>query len=63
MTPYGFCISLSSPPLLMISRMIRAQASVPHEIVRVKMVAACNTDIVEALTRSVSFNYSIWDLP
>ena len=45
----------------MIARMIRAKASVPHEIIRAELGAP--PLVIEALTRSVSFIHSIWDLP
>ena len=52
---------MERPLVYMISRMIRAKASVPHEIIRAELVAP--PLVIEALTRSVSFIHSIWDLP
>ena len=52
---------MERPLVHMISRMIRAKASVPHEIIRAKLAAS--PLVVEALTRSVSFIHSLWDLP
>lgn len=45
--------------MCMISRLIRAKASVPHEIIRAEMAAPPME--IEALTRSVSFIHSLWD--
>ncbi|MCO5568437.1 hypothetical protein L7F22_022136 [Adiantum nelumboides] len=45
----------------MISRMIRAKVSVPHEIIRAELAAP--PLVVEALTRSISFLHTIWELP
>ncbi|MCO5551747.1 hypothetical protein L7F22_005251 [Adiantum nelumboides] len=44
----------------MISRLIRAKASVPHDIIRAELVAP--PLVVEALTRLVSFKHRLWDL-
>ena len=52
---------MERPLVYMISRMIRAKASVPHEIIRAELAAP--PLVIEALTRSVSFIHSIWDLP
>ena len=52
---------MERPLVSMISRMIRAKASVPHDIIRAELAAS--PLVVEALTRSVSFIHSIWDLP
>lgn len=52
---------MEKPLVSMISRMIRAKASVPHDIIRAELVAP--PIVVEALTRSVSFMHSLWDLP
>ncbi|KAH7446947.1 hypothetical protein KP509_01G083500 [Ceratopteris richardii] len=43
----------------MISRLIRAKASVPHDIIRVELAAPPIE--IEALTRAVSFVHSLWD--
>ena len=51
--------AMERPLISMISRMIRAKASVPHAIIRAK-VAASPIE-VEALTKSVSFIHSIWN--
>ena len=52
---------MERPLVCMISRMIRAKASVPHDIIRPELAAS--PIVVEALTKSVSFIHSIWDLP
>eukprot|EP00250_Pteridium_aquilinum_P019422 c24426_g1_i1 orf=1306-2640(+) len=53
--------SMERPLISMISRMIRAKASVPHEIIRAELAAP--PIVVEALTCSVSFIHSTWELP
>ena len=45
----------------MISRMIRAKALVPHDIIRAELAAP--PIVVEALTRSIYFMHNLWDLP
>ena len=52
---------IERPLVSMISRMLKAKASVPHEIIRAQLAAP--PLIIEALTKSVSFIHSIWDLP
>ena len=52
--------AMERPLISMISRMIRAKASVPHAIIRAE-VAAPPIE-VEALTKSVSFIHSIWNV-
>ena len=52
---------MERPLVSMISRMIKAKTSVPHEILRAQLAAS--PLVVEALTRSVSFIDSTWDLP
>lgn len=52
---------IERPLVSMISRMIRAKASVPHEIIRAELAAA--PLVIEALTRSVSYIHGLWDLP
>ena len=52
---------MERPLISMISRMIRAKASVPHAIIRAEL--AVPPLVIEALTRSVSFIHRIWDLP
>ena len=52
---------MERPLISMISRLIRAKASVPHDIIRAEMAAP--PMVVEALTRSVSFLHSLWKLP
>ncbi len=52
---------LERPLVLMIGRMIRSKASVPHDIVRAEMGAA--PIAVEALLRSVTNIQRIWKLP
>ena len=52
---------MERPLISMISWMIRAKASVPHEICRAEL--ATPPLVIEALTRSVSFIHSIWGLP
>ena len=52
---------MERPLVSMISRMIKAKASVPHEIIHAKLAAP--PLVIEALTRSVSFMHSTWDLP
>ncbi|MCO5577293.1 hypothetical protein L7F22_031120 [Adiantum nelumboides] len=51
--------AMERPLISMISRMIRAKASVPHAIIRAK-VAAPPIEM-EALTKSVSFIHGIWN--
>ena len=51
--------AMERPLISMISRMIRAKASVPHAIIRAEVAAAPIE--VEALTKSVSFIHSIWN--
>ena len=51
--------AMERPLISIISRMIRAKASVPHTIIRAE-VAAPPIE-VEALTKSVSFIHSIWN--
>lgn len=53
--------SMERPLVSMISRMIRAKASVPHAIIRAELAAPPME--IEALTRSVSFMHSLWDTP
>ena len=53
--------SMERPLVSMISRMIRAKASVPHEIIRAEMAAPLI--VVEALAQSVSFIDCTWELP
>ena len=48
---------MERPLVSMISRMIRAKASIPHEIIHAELVAP--PLVIEALTRSVSFIHSI----
>ena len=45
----------------MISRMIRCKPATPHEIVRAELAAT--PLVVEALTKSVMYVHSLWDLP
>ena len=52
---------MGRPLISMISRMIRAKASIPHEILRAELAAP--PLVIEALTRSISFIHSIWGLP
>lgn len=52
---------MERPLVSMISRMIRAKASIPHEIIRAELAAP--PLVVEALTRSVSFMHRTWALP
>ena len=52
---------MERPLVSMISRMIKAKASVQHEIIWAQL--AFPALVVEALTRSVSFIHSTWDLP
>ena len=52
---------MEKPLVSMISRLIRAKASVPHAIIRAELAAP--PLVVEALTRSVSFIHRLWDLP
>ena len=52
---------MERPLVSMISRMIRAKASVPHEIIQADLAAP--PLVVEALTKSVSYIHSLWDLP
>ena len=52
---------MERPLVSMISRMIRAKACVPHEIIRAELAAP--PLVVEALTRSIPFIHNIWDLP
>ena len=52
---------MERPLVSMISRMIRAKASIPHEIIRAELAAP--PLVIEALTRSVSFIHSLWGLP
>lgn len=51
--------SMERPLISMISRMIRAKASVPHAIIRAELAAPPIE--IEALTRSVSFIHSLWN--
>ena len=51
--------SMERPLVSMISRMIRAKASVPHAIIRAKLAAPPIE--IEAITRSVTFMHSLWD--
>ena len=51
--------SMESPLVSMISRMIRAKASLPHEIIRAELAALPME--IEVLTRSVSLIHSLWD--
>ena len=51
---------MERPLVSMISRMVKAKASVPHEIIRAQL--AVPLLVVEALTRSVSFIHNIWNL-
>ena len=53
--------SMEKPLVSMISRLIRAKASVPHAIIRAELAAP--PLVVEALSRSVSFIHHLWDLP
>ncbi|MCO5560700.1 hypothetical protein L7F22_014317 [Adiantum nelumboides] len=50
---------LERPLVSMISRLIRAKASVPNAIIRAQLAAPPME--IEALTRSVSFVHSLWD--
>ena len=52
---------MEKPLVSMISRMIRAKASVPQDIIRAELVAP--KLVTEALARSISFVHSIWSLP
>ena len=52
---------MDKPLVSMISRMIRAKASVPHDIIRAELVAP--KLVTKALARSISFVHSIWSLP
>ena len=52
--------NMERPLVSMISRMIRAKASVSHAIIRAEVVAPPIE--IEALTRSVSFMHSVWDM-
>ena len=52
---------MERPLVSMISWMIRAKASVPHEIIRVELAAPPR--VIMALTKSISFIHSIWSLP
>ena len=51
--------SMERPLVSMIARLIRAKASVPHDIIRAELAAPPME--MEALTRSVSFVHSLWD--
>lgn len=51
---------MERPLVSMIFMMIRAKAPVPHETIRVEL--APSPLVVEALTRSVSFMHTLWDL-
>ena len=52
---------MEKPLVSMISRMIRAKVSVPHDIIRAELAAP--KLVTEALARSISFVHSIWSLP
>ena len=52
---------IEKPLVSMISRMIRAKASLPHDIIRAELAAP--KLVTEALARSISFLLSIWSLP
>ena len=52
---------MEKPLVTMISKMIRAKASVPHEIIRAEMAAP--PVVIEALTRSITFLHNTWTLP
>ena len=51
---------MEKPQVSMISRMIRAKASVPHDIIRAEQAAP--PLVIEALTRSISFIQNTWSL-
>ena len=51
--------SMERPLISMISRMIRAKATVPHAIIRAELAAPPTK--IEALTKSVSFIHSLWN--
>jgi len=52
---------MEKPLVSMIARLIRAKASVPHNIIRAEL--ATSPVMVEALTRSISFMHHLWELP
>ena len=52
---------MEKPLVSMISRMIRAKASVPHDIIHEKLAAP--KLFIEALARSISFLHNTWSLP
>ena len=52
---------MERPLVSMIYWMIWAKASVPHEIIHAELGAP--PLVIEALTKSVSFIHSIWNLP
>ena len=52
---------MERPLVSMISRMIRAKALLPHEIIPAELAAPLL--VVEELTKSISFIHSLWDLP
>ena len=52
---------MERPLVCIISRVIRAKASVLHDIIRGEL--ATPLLVAEALTRSVSLIHNIWDLP
>lgn len=57
---HGSWKSMERTLVSMISRMIRAKASIPHAVIQAE-VAAPSIEI-EALTRSVSFMHNVWDM-
>ncbi|MCO5608531.1 hypothetical protein L7F22_062742 [Adiantum nelumboides] len=52
---------MEKPLVTLIAKLIRCKASVQHEIVRAELGAA--PIVVEALTKSVSYIHSLWNLP
>ena len=52
---------MERPLVYMISRMIKAKAFIPHEIIRAQL--ADPPLVIKALTRSLSFIHNTWDLP